>query len=221
MSGVGNVNNYNNQAQQVQNQNQTANQKQAEETKKNENAVEVAADEYAGSAPNVKTGNYNKNGTKVDKDAMDAVKASWKNNTGAFQKMVEGMGGNNSISKHSKDANYWSDWVYKQLGQQYTVEEAQELVADDGYWGVEQTSQRIVDMAKSLSGGDISKYDELMEAIKKGFGAAAKEFGGKMPDITSKTYDVVMEKMEAWKKEASGTTGTQTEDAVAATGAMQ
>lgn len=34
-----------------------------------------------------------------------------------------------------------------------TIEQAQKDIADDGYWGVEQTSDRLVSMAQALSGG--------------------------------------------------------------------
>ena len=49
-----------------------------------------------------------------------------------------------------------------------TIEQAQKDIADDGYWGVEQTSDRLVSMAQALSGGDTSKADTLIAAIKKG-----------------------------------------------------
>ena len=32
--------------------------------------------------------------------------------------------------------------------------QAQKDIAEDGYWGVEQTSERLVSFAKALSGGD-------------------------------------------------------------------
>ena len=35
-----------------------------------------------------------------------------------------------------------------------TREQAQKDIAEDGYWGVKQTSERIFDFAKALSGGD-------------------------------------------------------------------
>ena len=37
----------------------------------------------------------------------------------------------------------------------------QKDIAEDGYWGVEKTSDRILDFAKALSGGDKDKADEL------------------------------------------------------------
>ena len=40
-----------------------------------------------------------------------------------------------------------------------TQKQAQADIAEDGYWGVEQTSDRILDFAKALSGNDPEKAD--------------------------------------------------------------
>ena len=78
-----------------------------------------------------------------------------------------------------------------------TIEQAQKDIADDGYWGVEQTSDRLVSMAQALSGGDTSKADTLIAAIKKGFDEATEAWGDKLPDICQKTIDAAVKKMEA------------------------
>ncbi len=80
-----------------------------------------------------------------------------------------------------------------------TIEQAQKDIADDGYWGVEQTSDRLVSMAQALSGGDTSKADTLIAAIKKGFDEATEAWGDKLPDICQKTIDTAVKKMEAWR----------------------
>ncbi len=79
--------------------------------------------------------------------------------------------------------------------------QAQADIAEDGYWGVEQTSERILDFAKALSGGDASKADELLEAFKKGFEQATGTWGKELPEISQKTYEAVEEKFAAWKAE--------------------
>lgn len=80
-----------------------------------------------------------------------------------------------------------------------TIEQAQKDIADDGYWGVEQTSDRLVSMAQALSGGDTSKADTLIAGIKKGFDEATEAWGDKLPDICQKTIDAAVKKMEAWR----------------------
>lgn len=80
-----------------------------------------------------------------------------------------------------------------------TIAQAQADIADDGYWGVEKTSDRLVEMAIALSGGDTSKADLMIESIKKGFDQATKAWGDKLPDICQKTVDAAIEKLNAWK----------------------
>lgn len=75
-------------------------------------------------------------------------------------------------------------------------EEATELVSEDGYFGVKETSGRILDMAKSLGGDDPDKIAILRQAVDDGFNEAAKSMGYKsiddMPAITKDTYNAVM-----------------------------
>lgn len=80
-----------------------------------------------------------------------------------------------------------------------TKAQAQADIADDGYWGVDQTSDRIVDFAKALSNDDPDKAQEMIDAFKKGFSQATKAWGSKLPDISQRTYDAVMEKFDTWK----------------------
>jgi len=77
-----------------------------------------------------------------------------------------------------------------------TVEDAQELVSEDGYFGVEKTSDRIVDFAINAFGQDPAKLDEMKKAIDQGFQDAQKTFGGTLPDISQQTYDAIMQKLD-------------------------
>jgi hypothetical protein len=79
-----------------------------------------------------------------------------------------------------------------------TRAEAQALISEDGYWGVNQTSDRIFEFATAGAGGDPAKLEAIKAAIEKGFGMAAKSLGGSLPEISSKTFDAVMKKLEAW-----------------------
>jgi len=77
-------------------------------------------------------------------------------------------------------------------------EEAVELISEDGYFGVEQTSDRIVDFAIGIAGGDPSRLEAIKEGVEKGFAEALDAFGGWLPDISYDTYDAVMNKLDAW-----------------------
>ncbi len=80
-----------------------------------------------------------------------------------------------------------------------TQEQARKDIAEDGYWGVEQTSERLVSFAKALAGNDSSKADELLAAIEKGFGQATKAWGDELPDICKQTLEATRQKMKNWK----------------------
>ncbi|MBQ8039979.1 MAG: hypothetical protein IJ274_08960 [Lachnospiraceae bacterium] len=77
-----------------------------------------------------------------------------------------------------------------------TKAQAQADIAEDGYWGVEATSSRIVDFAIALCGDDKDKLEEMKEAFEKGFKQAEKTWGGELPDICQRTYDKVFEKFD-------------------------
>ncbi len=79
-----------------------------------------------------------------------------------------------------------------------TPEEAQELVSEEGYFGVEKTSERIFEFAVGIAGGDPARIDAVREGVEKGFQEAEGAFGGQLPDISYQTYDAVMKKLDDW-----------------------
>lgn len=84
-----------------------------------------------------------------------------------------------------------------------TPEQAQELVAEDGYFGVEKTAQRIFDFAVSISGNDPSRIDAIMAGIEDGFAQAEQAWGGTLPDISYETKDAVMVMLDEWVNAAA------------------
>lgn len=85
-----------------------------------------------------------------------------------------------------------------------TSEEAQQLVSEDGYFGVEKTSDRIVEFAINAAGNDVSRLDEIKAAVMKGFKEAEEAFGGTLADISYDTLDAIMEKLDKWASEQEG-----------------
>ncbi len=81
--------------------------------------------------------------------------------------------------------------------------EAQKAISEDGYWGVNQTSDRIIEFAKALTGGDPDKIEEMRGAFEKGFKEATKTWGKDLPEISGKTYDAVMQKFDKWAEEGA------------------
>ena len=82
---------------------------------------------------------------------------------------------------------------------QQTIDEAKASIAEDGYWGVNQTSDRLVSMAIALAGGDTDKADTMMAAIEKGYKQATKAWGEDLPQICQDTMEATRQKMDDWK----------------------
>lgn len=101
--------------------------------------------------------------------------------------------------------------IWKLLaGGEYQVDaqtqvDAQAAIAEDGYWGVKQTSQRIVDFARALVGSDPSRAGEMREAFLKGFQAAEKAWGGALPEITGQTREAALALFDQWEKKVAQT----------------
>lgn len=106
-----------------------------------------------------------------------------------------------------------ADDVWKFLASgNFTVSEAarakaQEDISENGYWGVKQTSDRILEFAKALAGDDPSKAESLFAAFKKGFEQATGTWGKELPKLCQDTYKAVEEKFQAWINEGKSSSG--------------
>nr|WP_317358578.1 hypothetical protein [uncultured Tyzzerella sp.] len=80
-----------------------------------------------------------------------------------------------------------------------TVAKAKEAVSEDGYYGVNQTSDRILSFAKAVAGDNPKKIQEMRDAVEKGFKQAERMWGDELPEISQKTYDKVMETFDKWQ----------------------
>ena len=150
--------------------------------------------------------------------AADTVKKTYTPDTATVQKMLAEAEEKTSqlrtlvekiiLGQGEKIGTADDMWAFLRKGD-FTVDaatkaQAQADIAEDGYWGVEQTSDRIVDFAKALTGGDPSKIGEMKDAFLKAFDMATETWGGELPEISKKTYDAVLAKFDAWEKEAAG-----------------
>ena len=79
------------------------------------------------------------------------------------------------------------------------IEQAKKDTAEDGYWGVEQTSDRMVKFALALTGGDPDKLDSMIEAFEKGYSEAEKQWGGELPELTQRTREATLKKFQDLK----------------------
>lgn len=75
-------------------------------------------------------------------------------------------------------------------------EEAAELVSEDGFFGVKQTSERIANFVISGAGGDEDLLKEGRKGILAGFKEAEQMWGGKLPDIAYETIAKAVEMVD-------------------------
>ena len=70
-----------------------------------------------------------------------------------------------------------------------TQDEAKQLVSDEGFFGVTQTSDRVSNFVFNFAGDNLEILQKGREGIVKGFQEAEKLFGGELPDISYKTQE--------------------------------
>lgn len=137
---------------------------------------------------------------------INKLKADADARTSQLRSLVEQMMGKQATTY----GNANDIWSFLRSGN-YTVDpatkaQAQADIAEDGYWGVGQTSDRIIQFATALTGGDPDKIEAMRDAFKKGYAQAEKTWGGSLPEISQKTYDAVMEKFDKLAADARLTT---------------
>ena len=136
---------------------------------------------------------------KTDLDIVNRMKADLQKRKDQLRSLVEQM--LNKQGKAFTDAtNMWEMLRTGKLEVDPEVaKQAQADIAEDGYWGVEQTSNRLVEFAKGLAGNDAAYADELLAAMKKGFEQATGEWGDDLPDLCQRTIEAAEKKMIAWR----------------------
>jgi len=81
--------------------------------------------------------------------------------------------------------------------------QAQQLVSEDGFFGVKQTTDRIMGFAKAMVGEGASEaqIEKMRAAVQKGFDEVARMFGGfdKLPQVTKDTHAAIMKAFDDWK----------------------
>lgn len=133
---------------------------------------------------------------KPDTNMVAKLKADAEQRTSQMRNLVEQL-----MTKQSTKYGQATDiWSFLSKGD-FTVDaatkaQAQQDISEDGYWGVNKTSDRIIQFATALTGGDPSKVEEMRDAFIKGYKQAEKTWGGSLPEISQQTYDAVMKKFD-------------------------
>lgn len=135
--------------------------------------------------------------------SVDELKAIHEQQMASFNSMLANMlksqGGMSNI------ANGTNIQITKDLFSKLNITpadsaKAAEAISEDGEWGVKAVATRIMDMAVALSGGDTEKLSVLRDAVEKGFAAAEKQWGGKLPSITGDTHTEINNRFDYWEK---------------------
>ncbi|MDR2578895.1 MAG: hypothetical protein LBC70_08855 [Chitinispirillales bacterium] len=83
-----------------------------------------------------------------------------------------------------------------------TRAKAQEMIGEDGYYGVRRTTERIMEFAEALAGAGASPetIENLRKGVQAGFDYVAGLFGGfdKLPQVTQDTHTAVMQAFDDW-----------------------
>ncbi|MBP1680822.1 MAG: hypothetical protein H6Q35_1161 [Proteobacteria bacterium] len=83
-------------------------------------------------------------------------------------------------------------------------DEASALVAEDGFFGIAQTSERIADFVVNGAGDDLEKLQAGRSGMLQGFAEAEQLWGGKLPEISYTTMQKALEKVDARIAELGG-----------------
>jgi len=131
-----------------------------------------------------------------------AIERLWKETNhvaDAIRTLVQSMLG-------SKEASGQGFWAKRAQGG-FKISEAdrahaQELISEDGFFGVKKTTERIMEFAKALVGENASEeqIENMRDAVQKGFDEVAKIFGGfdNLPEVSRDTYDAIMNAFDEW-----------------------
>ena len=182
-------------------------EKTSEITKKADSSKTASGVIYEKSSDSRTDKASNKTTGKTDNAAIVAkLKADAEQRTAQLRSIVEQMMTKQGVAIGTAD----DMWKFLAKGN-FTVSadvkaQAQADIAEDGYWGVGQTSDRIIQFATALTGGDPDKIEAMRDAFKKGYAQAEKTWGGSLPEISQKTYDAVMEKFDKLAADAGLTT---------------
>ena len=153
------------------------------------------------------TASVTKRDRKVDNETIARLKADAEQRTAELRSLVEKMMvkqgqtlGKAGVLDFENGSNLADIFRNLEVDDE-TREQARADIAEDGYWGVEQTSERMLDFAKALAGNDPEKAKEMLGAIQKGFKEAEKMWGESLPDLSQKTMEATLDKVNKWIEE--------------------
>ena len=189
---------------------ETSGKTSAKETAAEESTLkETEAASYKKGGGHSHSASATRNTYKMDTETVERLKSESEQRMANLVKQMLGQQIDKSnMWERLRTGNFTAD--------EATIKQAQADIADDGYWGVEQTSDRFIQYATALTGGDPDKLDTMIAAFEKGYAAAEKAWGGTLPELAQRTREATLKKFQdlkdqyAKKSEASTETAEKT-----------
>lgn len=176
----------------ITNKNMNTNKKDQGDVKKVPEDRNSQKDVYTPSPAQDKQITYDKPKAKIDHETIQKLKVESEEAFNSLRQIVREL-----LSRQGMTFEELKDTDTVIVDEQARLE-AQKAIGEGGEFSPEKVSDHIFEFAKAISGGDKSKFETIKEAINKGFEAAEKAFGGKLPDISYETHDLIMEKLTNW-----------------------
>ncbi|WP_107953340.1 hydrogenase-4 component G [Campylobacter concisus] len=85
-----------------------------------------------------------------------------------------------------------------------TSDEANDLISENGFFGITNTADRIASFVLNGAGDDVEKLKAGREGAAKGFEDANKIWGGELPEISKKTIEKTLETLDKKIAELGG-----------------
>ena len=150
------------------------------------------------------TATVTKTERKIDSETIAKLKADAEERTASLRTLVEKMMTKQGMTVAKSGVLDFENGtnlaeIFKNLDvDEETRLQAQKDTAEDGYWGAEQTSERMLSFAKALAGDDPKLAKDMLNAIKQGFEEAGKAWGEDLPDLCQDTMKLTLEKVNKW-----------------------
>ena len=84
------------------------------------------------------------------------------------------------------------------------IDELNDLLGENGFFGVNNTASRIADFVIQGAGDDLEKLQKGFEGMKRGFEEAERMWGSKLPQISQDTISQAIEKVSKRIEELGG-----------------
>ena len=113
-------------------------------------------------------------------------------------RLIEKIFGHQTRTFNLSNGGILREDAFEFMMENISAEQAKDLISEDGFFGIERTSERLFNMALAFSGGDPEKLEEMRDAVKKGFNMAKGTMGGELPQISHDTLARTMERFDEW-----------------------